>query len=74
MNVARPLTNPPLALPPTAEFVIPVYPPFQRGPGPAPVVEGGFIWNVRLAGRAPPVEAVTPIAYYLAGASGVPTV
>jgi len=56
------------------EFVIPIFPPFQRGPGPAPVISGGYVWNVRFAGRAPPTEALTPIAYYLAGASGVPTV
>lgn len=53
--------------------LIPIFPPFQRGPGPLPNLAGGLLWTWQFPqpGRAPRF-ALTPLGYYLAGASGVP--
>lgn len=50
-------------------FLAPVFPPFNPGPGPAPALPGGllFSWNY-----GTPQGILSPIGYYLAGASGVP--
>lgn len=50
------------------EFILPAYEPFQDLILPRP---DGLIWNVKFGGgRA--IETLTPIGYFLAGASGVP--
>jgi hypothetical protein len=54
------------------QVIIPMFPPFQVGPGPAPPIIGGLVWTIDLTRRAAPQLA--PINYYLVGASGVPTV
>jgi hypothetical protein len=53
------------------QFIIPVYPPYQRGQrGP----NGGFVWTISPFTPGPPQQGVlTPINYFLAGAAGVPT-
>jgi len=57
-----------------AEFggtvLIPVFPPFQRGPGPAPPMAFSALWTVEPGSRQP--GTLTPLPYYLAGAAGVP--
>lgn len=53
------------------EFILPAYEPFEVGPifkHPA-----GFIWNIKFS-TGPVVETLTPIDFFLAGASGVPGV
>jgi hypothetical protein len=52
------------------QVLIPVYPPFQRGPGPVAPFEFGLLWTVSPGSRTP--GTLSPINYYLAGASGVP--
>lgn len=54
------------------EAIIPMFPPFAIGPGPAPQFEGGLVWTVDLTRRAAP--QLNPINYYLVGAAGVPGV
>ena len=53
------------------QFIIPVYPPYQRGQrGP----NGGFVWTISPFQPGPPqTGTLTPISYFLAGAAGVPT-
>jgi hypothetical protein len=48
--------------------IAPFYAPYVRGQ-PIPF---GAIWTVTFAQGGPPQEQLTPIAYYLAGAAGVP--
>jgi hypothetical protein len=52
-------------------FLTTAYPPFQAGPGPAPQVQGGvaFTWTFT---PEPSPGKISPIGYFLAGASGVP--
>lgn len=50
------------------EFIIPAYEPFEPGLFPLPA---GLIWNVKFS-DGPTVETLTPIDYFLVGASGVP--
>lgn len=50
--------------------LIPVYPPFQPGPGPVPM-PFSLLWTVQPGARAP--GTLSPLNFYLAGASGVPT-
>ena len=50
--------------------LVPVFPPFQRGPGPAPPIEFSLLWTVDVGVRRP--GTLTPLRYYLAGAAGVP--
>ena len=50
--------------------LIPVYPPFQRGPGPAPPMAFSALWTVTPGSRQP--GTLTPLNYFLAGAAGVP--
>ena len=52
-------------------FIIPIFPPFTRGPGPAPALPGGFVWTWDYT-PFPTPGRLSPIGYYLAGASGVP--
>ena len=58
-----------------AEFggtvLIPFYPYFRRGPGPAPPLDFSLLWTVEPGSRRP--GTLTPLRYYLAGAAGVPT-
>jgi len=56
------------------QMLIPFYPVFNRGPGPAPTFTGGFLWTVEpfAPGPGPIPQALSPLNYYLAGASGVP--
>ena len=49
--------------------IAPFYAPYQRGQ-PIPF---GAIWTVTFNAQGLPAEQLTPIAYYLAGAAGVPT-
>jgi len=55
------------------QMLIPFYPVFNRGPGPAPKVSG-FLWTIEpfAPGPGPQPQALTPLNYYLAGAAGVP--
>jgi hypothetical protein len=53
-------------------FLIPIFPPFNPGPGPAPQLPGGLLWSWTYAGGRPAPGTLSPIGYYLAGASGVP--
>jgi len=55
-------------------FLIPVYPPFNRGPGPAPPVPIGFLWTVQPFAGYPAPQQLNLINYFLAGAAGVPGV
>ena len=50
------------------EFVLPAYEPYEIGLFPHP---GGLVWNVKFS-QGPVVETLTPIEFFLAGASGVP--
>jgi len=52
--------------------LIPVFPPFQRGPGVAPQLPGGQLWVAQPFQPGPTQSQVFPINYYLAGAAGVP--
>jgi hypothetical protein len=52
------------------DFVLPAYEPYEVGPGPFKRPEG-LVWNVKLTG-GPAIETLTPLGYFLAGASGVP--
>ena len=52
--------------------LIPLFPPFQRGPGPAPQLDFSLLWTVEPGARHP--GTLTPLNYYLAGAAGVPQV
>lgn len=52
-------------------FLAPVFPPFNRGPGPAPVLPGGLLFTGVYTPRGV-IGRLDPIGYYLAGASGVP--
>ena len=56
------------------QFLIPVYPVFNRGPGPAPVFQGGLLWTAEpfAPGPGPTPAALSPLNYFLAGAAGVP--
>lgn len=52
------------------EFLVPVYPPFERGPGP----RGGFfgfVWSDTVTGNGA-FQTFNRINYFLAGAAGVP--
>lgn len=55
------------------QFLIPIFPPFQPGPGPAPQLTGGLLWTVNFQPGQPSVQQLSPLNYFLAGASGVPT-
>jgi len=52
------------------DFLAPAFPPFNRGPGPVPNFNGGFLWSWTYDSGVPP--RITPLNYYLAGAAGVP--
>jgi len=52
------------------DFLAPIFPPFNRGPGPVPNFEGGFLWSWTYGTGVNP--AIAPLNYYLAGAAGVP--
>ena len=54
-------------------FIVPVYPPFRPTPGPIPQFSGN-VWTVQFDPRQPAVQQLSKINYFLAGASGVPTV
>ena len=60
--------------PTRSQFLIPVDPVFNRGPGPAPVFQGGLLWTAEpfAPGPGPGPAALSPLNYYLAGAAGVP--
>ena len=53
-------------------ILIPVFPDFPRGPGPAPPLDISLLWTVDPGSRTP--GQITPLNYYLAGAAGVPQV
>jgi hypothetical protein len=53
-------------------FLVPIFPPFNPGPGPAPALPGGFLWSWTYQGGRPVPGNLAPIGYYLAGASAVP--
>ena len=50
--------------------LIPLFPFFTRGPGPAPPMDFSLLWTVEPGSRAP--GTLSPLNYYLAGAAGVP--
>ena len=55
------------------QVLAPLYPLFNRGPGPAPQVEGGLLWVVEPFNPPRPGSSIlAPLNYYLAGAAGVP--
>lgn len=53
-------------------FIVPIFPPFQRGPGPAPALPGGLVFTWQYSPNPSTPGRLSPIGYFLAGAAGVP--
>jgi len=51
------------------QFIIPLFPPFQAGPGPAPQLPGSLVFSWQYGTRE---GTLSPIGYYLVGASACP--